>query len=631
MTRPILSTDHRAAPAAVPDPIDVTQALRVLWRDRVRLLAVLAVFLGLGTYCAFFAVTPLYQASSVVILDPREEQVLGLDGVLGGLTTENSVVRSEVEVMRSRSLLGQVVRDLRLGEDPEFNGRLKPPDRIAAHLAALRGWLGRPVATPPPQTRLQGEAAAISALSDRLTVENVPLSLVFRISVLSEDPEKSAAIADAIARRYVQGQLDLKAQATRRAAAWLEERVAALQVELEKAEARLADFNGEHDLMPIATLRAMEEALRELKANGAPTARIAALEAGIDQRGGEHVTLQNLVREVEASRGLYEHFLLRLKETAVQEGVQEADSRILSKAVPPRMPERPRKSLILGLAGLVGLTLGSVLVLWADAATDRFRSGRDLAEHVAVPIWGQVLRVPGRGYRAVLNHLADNPASVAAESLRNLRTSLFHARPGDGPRVILVTSSMPDEGKTTLALSLAQSLAGQGKAVLVIDADLRRPSVGRLLDRRAGPGLAEVLQGQEPEAALVDDPLTGAALLPAGNAPRGRAADLLTLDRVSQVLGTLRDSHDVILIDTPPVHLVPDARILAKQADAILVAVRWNHTTRAQLEETLGQLDLGRDGRAGVALTRVNPRGARRYDLSGRYGAYSRAAGRYYG
>lgn len=204
------------------------------------------------------------------------------------------------------------------------------------------------------------------------------------------------------------------------------------------------------------------------------TQSLKTIDGQIARQSKDLVTLQQLVREAEAARSIYEYFLGRLKETSVQQGIQQADSRVLSQAVRPGFPSAPRKSRILALSGILGLMVGAGLILLREFLNSSFRTSQQLQAGTGLTVMGQIPKFPSRKRKGVIEYLRDKPASAGAEAIRNLRTSVMLSNVDRPPQVIMLTSSIPGEGKTTLSLALAQSFSGLDKKVLLIEGDLRR-------------------------------------------------------------------------------------------------------------------------------------------------------------
>ena len=657
------------------DEIDLGALLNTLWRGKwfIALMAILAVVAG--GYYAFVVATPMYRATSVVILEPEQQSFSGLEGLAGGggLSGDSIELNSEVQVLRSRTLVGKVVDEMELINDPEFNGLLRAPSRRSLIIKWVKKQLGVPEAPPVPADlaarRLKD--ALVQALLDRLTVSNLARSYVFNITVETAGAVKSAEIADAFSRIYIQDQLQVKFDQSERATIWLTGTVSDLKIELEEAETELSVFSNSTDLISAEVLKAQEIQLKDLRervtdavvdeniaqqtldAANAAGDQVAArraeldflrrqqqvktlaasrdnLEQQIERQNADLITLQQFKREAEAKGLLYDYFLTRLNETTAQQGIQQPDSRILSQAVVPFGASSPKKLIILMLSGLLGVCLGSALVLWRDARRNGFVLADDLEKATGYSVLGQIPIVPGRQRGRVLNYLSDKPASVQAEAYRNLRTSVMLSNIDNPPQVILSTSCVPGEGKTTNSLVLAQNLTGLGKKVILVEGDIRKRTFGEYFKGLPEKGLVSVIMGDVAlEDALYQDDRLQAAILP-GDKSRMNAADVFASDRFKDLIKNLCNTYDVVLIDTPPVLAVPDARLIADVADAVLFTVKWDATPRAQVEEALRTFHNSGQSITGFVLSQINPRKMRKYGGAKGYGTYGDYGKGYY-
>lgn len=370
----------------------------------------------------------------------------------------------------------------------------------------------------------------------------------------------------------------------------------------------------------------VERARAELKREGRQVdvleSSIAELEDRIERQGSELVTLQQLEREVEASALIYESFLSRLKEVSVQQGIQEADARVLSEAVLRRKPSAPRKSLVLALAGLLGLVVGSGMVLLREQLQNTFRTSDELERFAGRPVLGQIPQVPTARRRKVLQHIASKPASAFSEAVRNLRTSILLSDVDSPPKVIMITSSVPGEGKTTQALSLAQNFALLGKKVLLIEADIRRRTLSEYFDVAEDQvGLLAAVAGDRPllETTFRSENLGMDVLL--GEKSQVNAADFFSSKSFADFLRGAREAYEIVILDAPPVLAVPDARVLGPLADAIIYTVQWDKTARTQVSEGLRAFQSLDMHVTGLVLSQVNLKGMKRYGYASGYGA----------
>lgn len=357
---------------------------------------------------------------------------------------------------------------------------------------------------------------------------------------------------------------------------------------------------------------------------------IALREADIAKQSDELIQLQQLTREAEASRLLYEYFLSRLKETSAQEGIQQADSRILSNAVLPEAPSEPRKSLILAMSIILGAMVGSGAALLWEMRQNGYRRASDLEAETGLPVMGQIPLLPSGNRREGLDYLADKPASAAAEAVRNLRTSVMLSGLDKAPKVIMSTSSLPSEGKTTVSFALAQNFVGLGKKVLLIEGDIRRLVFSQYLNVKDAKGMMSVLAGEVSlEEAVIHDPVLGADIL-VSEPSKVNAADIVSSERFADFLATAREAYDMVIIDTPPVLVVPDARVVAQHADVVLFTVRWDKTTKTQVRDALRMFETVGVTVNGLVLNQIDPKGMKQYGYGDSYGAYGSYGAKYY-
>lgn len=326
------------------------------------------------------------------------------------------------------------------------------------------------------------------------------------------------------------------------------------------------------------------------------------------------VGFDDLTRRAEASQGLYETYLARLKQALAQEGTEQADARIITWAQVPTGPSSPNIPLNMFLAAVLGLGAGLAAAFIAELAFRGLTTGEDVESRLGLPYLGGVPLVKSvmkwKGSEA--DALVAHPHSAFAESFRSLHASIGYAIDAV-PQVIAVTSALPQEGKSTIAAGLARMTALDGGDVVLVDCDLRRRGVNRLIAEEKPAGLIEVLRGQATlDEALVRDAATGAWLLPIGSR-RIEPGDHFGGEPMRALIAALRARFATVILDTAPVLPIADARTLSTMADAVLFVVRWRKTADHAVTSALRLLPRGRAHLAGVVLSQLDARKQARF------------------
>jgi capsular exopolysaccharide synthesis family protein len=324
--------------------------------------------------------------------------------------------------------------------------------------------------------------------------------------------------------------------------------------------------------------------------------------------------LRELQREVDSSRALYETFITRLKETAATSDMDSTKARIVDPAIVPLEPSKPRKTLIMVIVAIAAALIGMALALISEARNKTFKTDEAVESMLNIPLLSVVPLVTKRSRRQLARLFDDNEHPRFCETIRNLRTWLM-LHSGEKPsQVVLVASTMADEGKSTIANNLAYSLALLER-VLLIDADMRRSSLSLNFDFPAdSPGLANVLAG----TARLEDCIRTVGnldMLPAGKlAPP--PLDLLSSPCLAPLLEALKSRYQRIIIDSPPAQMVSDALLLAKHSDAVIYVIKAESTPVSQVQKCLAILQQSHAPVFGVVLNQVDLRKARKQGYS---------------
>lgn len=731
--------DRRALPIRHDDEdddeIDLLQLWHTLWRRKWSILSLVVVVVMLTTLVVL-SITPIYRAASTLLIEQKAAKVVSIEQVYGLEGTGNEYLQTQFELLRSRSLAERVVRELDLATHPEFDPRQQPEPFIQLDPRALleRFDFAKAIPLTLPQDLEEAPAATEEQLFDsvtrafmeRINVEPQGKTQMVRIEVEMADARMAARAANALAKGFIESQLEARMDMSMTATNWMNSRLGELRDKLKSAEDRLQAYREQENLVDVqgvATVTAnelsltgdrmidarrqraeaesqyrqvqsmrsggweklatvpavlghpliqqfkaeeararakveelskrygprhpsMESARTELKAATASLrGQVEQIVAGIERNyqlavanenslrasfdankaqiqtiSRKEFRLRELQREVETNRTLYDTFMNRLKETAATSDLESANARVVDEATLPVEPVKPRKSLIVGIAGLLALFVGIGLALLVESLENTFKSTEDVETKLNLPVLGILPLVKGRPDGSRLAHLFHaNSDKAFAESVRTVRTSLVLADMSTPHKRIVVTSSVPGEGKTSVSANLAYALAQVGDKVLLIDADMRRPTLAKNFELPVGtPGLANLIAGN---ARLEDciKHLDGVDLLAAGTVPPD-PLELLSSPRFAALLDTLSAQYTRIIIDTPPTQAVSDPMVLGTLADALVYVIKSDSTATPLAIKGVGQLLQHNAPVTGVVLNQVDVKKAQRYGY--RYGGY---------
>jgi len=328
-----------------------------------------------------------------------------------------------------------------------------------------------------------------------------------------------------------------------------------------------------------------------------------------------------LQRELDTTRTLYEGLLQRYKEVGVTGGVTANNISIVDLATPPREPSKPSMMLNMALAALLGLGLGVLAALVLEALDETVATPDDVEKKLGVPVLG-VVPLLDKG-QTTADALADIRSGFS-EAYYSLRTALQFSTPDGAPSSLLVSSARPAEGKSTTAYAVALNLARVGKRVLLVDGDLRNPSMHRVVGVENERGMSNLLSGSADLASVVQRTRQdNLFFIPCGPLPPN-PAELWGGDRLQQMLTECRNNFDHVVFDGPPVLGFADAPMLAAAVSGTLFVLESRGTRRGQARGALRRLQVGRARLLGAVLTKFSAKSAS-------YGGYDYAYDYHYG
>jgi len=671
------------------DEIDLRSLFGVL-RRQIKIIVFTTLAAAILALVYLFSVTPKYTATALISIEPNRNIMTDVAAELNNATAMSATVDGEIEILKSNDLIKSLVAAEGLIADEEFG--LQP-----GRFDELRKMLGLSVdQTQDPDKVVRG---VVGRVADAISASRRGRTYLIQLSFTSESPEKAAKLVNALAKHYIQSQVQKKIETTLVARDIIAARVVQAKEELELAENQVDGFLGEFtaqyidqtrrpDLMALenqiaernATIEALEQSL-DLNASGiqardwnaldqqllsdasrglirqrdelnaklntqqddaeldidALRAELAALDDRIaasaaddlsatrrdisafrterdefeqnlrgeilnsDLPPGALTDLYQLQQEGVIARSQYQDLLQRLRQLDSMSELQVADASIVSTALEPSGASFPNKRLTLALGLVLGAMLGTGLGLLNEFVIGGVVSEDQLADLVKVP---QAVGVPAlneeKDSKNVAMGVITAPMSGFAESFRQVKHALESQmiRNGVGAdgqgKVILVTSAVPFEGKTTTSVALARTLAMAGNRVVLVDFDLRKPSISERLDVEPNDSLLKYLSKELDFESLGkaygEERESGLSYLVGGGRAKVPTDALISSPRAKKVFEVLREGFDYVIIDSAPVLPVVDTLYLAPYVDAVVMGVRFASTSQRDVTRAYSRI-----------------------------------------
>lgn len=633
-------------------PLDLIGMVRLIWFGKYIITVCTLVAILSAGYYAFAIAKPRYAATTTLEITTPTMAPMNTGQAPSPAMTDPVHINTQVAILQSRHLMLQVVDRLDLTTDPEFNRYLTPipPFSVTGLRNRVRNFLTGHDDTYPDSTAILEKTA--QNLKNAITTKVLRDTYVFHITAETGNPAKSALVANTLAQVYLADQVAGRQAETETTLTWLSGKVAALQGQLRQQETAVNDLIAQANVLDAAMVDALsrqaqdtasrlaiaradladaQAALQRWTAAQNTTAtqddpNRQTLAAAVDRHAGQvaaltgfkasltrqldahstgSVRLQQLRRETEATRVIYETFLRRLQETNMQRGLQSTDSRVLATASPGAYVA-PRKLLIIAAAALLGALAGVGFVVLRDMLRRGFSDAASLTAATGLPVLAQF--APMRG-RAAANDAQQRPQPA----VRRLHTALLLQDNRPASQVVMFTASIHGEGKTANARAFVRHLADLGKSVMLIAADPCSDKSGQRSQNGEMADLAAVLAGCTTiRDALITDSQLGADVLAVDRNQRGMA-DMYAGAAIGEFFGQLRELYDFIVVDAPPVLSVPESLLLARHADAVLYSVRWNKTPRHLVLAGCDALARANVAITGLLLVQVDARRMRQY------------------
>ncbi len=616
--------------------IDLRRYFHILYGKRWLIISFTVIICTLSLVRSFM-MKPVYQGTTRVLIENAAPKVVNMQEVTPDMYTGREYYQTQYKILKSRAIAERVNTALK-GYKPwnEWSGR----DR-------KRKKDDKPLTTED----------RISALLKKVSISPLPNTQLVNISVEDIEPVLAAKIANIWANEYISYSLDTKFKASQHASGWLDEKIKEARKRLKTSETELQkyrkenkvviDSEDEKESMLSTLLEKRSELEIELSENLeyfkdkhpeiiGLRSELASVENKIKaerekeiEAGGKEIKYNMLQREVDTNRQIYKSLLESIGETEITGGLKMTNISIIDKAIVPEYPVRPRKKLNLLIALFIGIMGGSGLAFLFESIDQSVRTPEDIKNHVDLPVLASIaLPKDSADEKNVPEFISlKDPRSTISESYRSLRTSVMFTAVEHKRNTLLFTSSGPKEGKTTTAINIAIVMAQAGEKTLLIDADLRKPRVGKTFDIREKEGLTELLAGDKTiEEVVHKTDIENLTVVVCGAIPPN-PSELLGSKKMDNLLKELEEKHDRIIIDTAPVLAVTDSVVLSSKVDGTIVVVKAGDTNRNAVLKTKEILQsVHSSNLIGVVLNMVNTTKSGShyyyYHYYGKYGEY---------
>ena len=605
---------------------------------------------------ALYAMTavPLYTAQTQIIIDPSLPQTLREQGD-GLFSIDNAQVESQIEVLKSESIAHDVITQLKLADDPAFIGSAPS---ILSYPIRLFQSEGRPDA-------FARERSAFARLARGLAVRRVGLSYSIEVMFSATSPELAAKIANATANAYIAEQIGARAQSARQGGLWLEERIDHLRKQMNAAALQSQEFRAKRDYR-ISGNR-----------GDAVEPKAGTLEDSASHRPN---TLEELDSTAQTFRRIYESYLMAYTESVQKQSYPVSNARIITAATPPLGKSHPRTKLLLVFGCLMGSLAGLGIAfcrhkldrsVWGarqireDLGLDCLASiprivGQDppsrlarlstalayvqrpsdvlrLLRHGVEKVWHRIraklegVEPPHTARYGMTGHGLDvvvtMPFSSFSLGMKRLKTAISLAARGHQIRCVAVTSTLPSEGKTTIATNLATLFAMSGVRTLLVDGDVRKATLSRSLAPEAELGLVEAMQGSAKlKDCVVRVNELGLDLLPVSSYFHNNSSeDIPTFDQAELLLEDLQKTYDFIIFEMPPLSASLDGLTISSILDSTLLVAEWGRTPMPLLSESIHLLRNAGAKIAGVVINKVDGKSHDYGELAANYFSYTYA------
>ncbi|MBI3316512.1 MAG: polysaccharide biosynthesis tyrosine autokinase [Candidatus Omnitrophica bacterium] len=607
-------------------------------RKRKRIVLVTLCVATVFSILYSFFESVVYKSTATILVERDNPNVVEFKEVMALDASSTEYYQTQYQMIKSVTLLSKLTQQKSLSADSYVLSLKGGRFRILLRTLGLARfpWLAQFLTEP------QVEDLFIRHMLD---VEPIRNSRLVKVGVIHPDPGRASELANALVQLFIQRNLEDRYLVSQRASELIRGQLAEMKEKVSLAEKKLQKYKEEKGLVNIPSVRKSDAFIQEAKLQ---LVKIQAVEAKLSKRylpkhpkmihlrsqieglqgkideeeskllemSGLAIEYSELEREAESAKKIYEALLTRLEETGSEARSQASNILLVDSARIPERPFRPRPffNLLIGL--LLGGLGGICLAFFVDYFDASIKIPDDIEKGLGLELYG-IIPVAEFGKKDPSGYSifhTDNH-SAAAESVRALRTALlFKLRQVSGGRVILITSPNPEEGKSTIALNLAAAFAQNHMDVLLVDADLRKPHLHKLLQTDNGIGLSDILEQRvQTSQAIKQRPFNSEFNFLGAGTILDHPTELIGMEQAGRLFAELRGQYDVIVLDASPFLAVADVSVLSEYADMVVFIARYHKTDKRHLKDVRRLFSEARIKSFGVVLNQVSPREKNHY------------------
>ena len=543
--------------------------LNIILKRKWTVLTFLITLVGI-VMLASSKMEPIYQATCQLLIEKEKPDADSFKEVIGVDTLDKDYYQTQYKILESRSLAKEVVQKLDLENVEEFSQSRSRPNLYALFKKTI---LKKDVSAKSKSLDIEG---IISRFLAAIQIEPVRNTRLVRIKAESRDPRLAARMANTLSQTYLSQNLEYKLFASHQV-------LERLRAQAVKTESDSEDMILNESIMSLPSV-VNHPLIHKLKQQFAELgAQYATLSKRYGPKHPKMISVKSAREEMKGNIDLETKRIVFALKTELSGNLKVTNIRIIDLAEAPKRPIRPNKRLSLILSLTSGLILGCGLAFFFEYWDDTFKDEKDVEGYLGLPFLGHIptIRPKGRKKReekSIFVHT--RPKSAASEAFRNIRTGVGYSHSSGPVKTILISSAGPQEGKTLIAVNLAISMAQAGSRVLLIDADMRRSTMHRVLKLNNYLGLSHYLRGEtELEKIIQDTFIENLKCICCGPSP-SNPSELLGSIKMKEFVEGIGNSFDKIIFDSPPVLSVTDALVLGKALDGVIPVIRFGKYPR---------------------------------------------------